>query len=130
MTAIDYLNEQGFSARLANSLLIVSPSSKLSPELRGYIKSHRLELIDALAVSNEPTKADPILAEVRIALPLIVNEQQRIVVTAATASPEWIAARNQWHNHLAACKACYAPKSRYCLTGAELRQRYNSTAME
>jgi hypothetical protein len=58
------------------------------------------------------------------------GEPQHLILTAATASPEWAAARNQWHNHLAACKACYAPKSRYCLTGAELRQRYNSTAME
>jgi hypothetical protein len=58
------------------------------------------------------------------------GEPQHLILTAATASPEWIAARNQWHNHLAACQACYAPKSRYCLTGAELRQRYNSTAME
>jgi hypothetical protein len=58
------------------------------------------------------------------------GEPQHLILTAATASPEWIAARNQWHNHLAPCQACYAPKSRYCLTGAELRQRYNSTAME
>jgi hypothetical protein len=58
------------------------------------------------------------------------GEPQHLILTAATASPEWIAARNQWHNHLTACKACYAPKSRYCVTGAELRQRYNSTAME
>ncbi|WP_347505477.1 hypothetical protein [Pseudomonas anguilliseptica] len=58
------------------------------------------------------------------------GEPQHPIHTAATASPEWIAARDQYVNHLTACKACYAPKSRYCAAGAELRQRYNSTAME
>ncbi len=58
------------------------------------------------------------------------GEPQHPVHTAATASPEWLLVRNQYVNHLTACKACYAPKHRYCVTGAELRQRYNSTAME
>lgn len=58
------------------------------------------------------------------------NEPQHPIHTAATASPEWIAARDQYVNHLTACKACYAPKSRYCVTGTDLRQRYDATALE
>ncbi|MDP3845939.1 MAG: hypothetical protein Q8R10_05880 [Pseudomonas sp.] len=58
------------------------------------------------------------------------GEPQHPIHTAATAPPEWIAARDQFNGHLSACKACYAPKHRYCVTGADLRQRYNSTAME
>jgi hypothetical protein len=58
------------------------------------------------------------------------SEPQHLVHTAATASPEWIAARDQYVSHLTACKACYAPKNRYCVTGSELRQRYDAAAME
>jgi hypothetical protein len=58
------------------------------------------------------------------------SEPQHPIHTAATATPEWIAARDQWHSHLMACRACYAPTGRYCVTGSDLRQRYNSTAME
>jgi len=50
--------------------------------------------------------------------------------SAATASPEWRETRDQYHRHLFTCRTCYAPAGRYCVTGAELRQRYNQTPME
>ena len=50
--------------------------------------------------------------------------------TAATASPEWVAARDQHINHLMTCRDCHAPIGRYCATGAELRQRYNALTEE
>lgn len=55
------------------------------------------------------------------------GEPQHLIHTAATASPEWIAARDQYHCHLFACPTCYAPTDRYCETGAELRGQYNAT---
>lgn len=50
--------------------------------------------------------------------------QQRIVHTAATASPEWIAARDRYISHLMTCRDCHAPTGRYCAAGADLRGNY------
>lgn len=47
------------------------------------------------------------------------------IFTAATASPEWRNARDQYLNHLMVCRACHAPTSRYCPAGTELRAAYN-----
>ena len=58
------------------------------------------------------------------------GEPKHIYHSADTASPEWREARDQYHRHLFACRACYAPAGRYCVTGAELRKRYNQTPME
>lgn len=58
------------------------------------------------------------------------GESQHIYRSAATAAAEWREARDQYHRHLFACRACYAPAGRYCVTGAELRQRYDQTPME
>lgn len=57
------------------------------------------------------------------------GELKHIYHSAATASPEWRETRDQYHRHLFACRACYAPAGRYCVTGAELRQRYNQMPM-
>lgn len=37
----------------------------------------------------------------------------------------WKPAHDELINHLMACKACYAPRARYCTEGAALRQAYN-----
>ncbi|WP_231669748.1 hypothetical protein [Pseudomonas lini] len=58
------------------------------------------------------------------------GEPKHIYHCAATASPEWREARDQYHCHLFACRACFAPADRYCVTGVELRQQYNQTPME
>ena len=50
--------------------------------------------------------------------------------SGATVSPEWREARDQYHRHLFACRVCYAPAGRYCVTAAELHERYNQTPME
>lgn len=36
----------------------------------------------------------------------------------------WKPAHDALINHLMACRACYAPRDRYCTTGAELRRAY------
>ena len=58
------------------------------------------------------------------------GEPQHLIHTAATATLEWIAARDQYVSHLMACCACYAPNGRYCAAGLELRQRYEQTPWE
>ncbi|MNG22308.1 hypothetical protein D3C84_1067780 [compost metagenome] len=58
------------------------------------------------------------------------TEQKQVYLTVVMATPEWVAARDQYINHLMACRACYAPTNRYCATGAKLRQGYDQTPME
>ena len=49
---------------------------------------------------------------------------------AANATPEWRHARDQYLNHVMACRSCYAPTARHCLSGADLRATYDRTPME
>lgn len=49
---------------------------------------------------------------------------------AATASPEWRQARDQYLGHIMVCRSCYAPTARYCLAGIALRASYDGTPME
>ena len=58
------------------------------------------------------------------------GEPQHLIHTAATATLEWIAVRDQYVSHLMACCACYAPSGRYCAAGVELRQQYEQTPWE
>jgi len=50
--AIDYLRQNGLSARANGKRIIVSPASKMSTEVRQYVQSHRLELLAELAANN------------------------------------------------------------------------------
>lgn len=52
MGAIDYLRDHGFCAKVKGNRLIVSPSSKLTPDIRQYIKLHRLELLAEVAAND------------------------------------------------------------------------------
>lgn len=52
MAAVDFLHARGFAARLSGKRIRVSPASRLTEDVRRYIKSHRLELIAELA-SND-----------------------------------------------------------------------------
>lgn len=50
--------------------------------------------------------------------------------SAATATPEWRQARDQYLNHIMVCRSCYAPTGRHCWAGVDLRAAYDSTPME
>lgn len=73
--------------------------------------------------------AAPTPAPAAESAPEATSESQHIIRTAATASPEWLKARDQYIGHLMACRACYAPLGRLCVAGAELRAIYDSTPM-
>lgn len=49
---------------------------------------------------------------------------------AATATPEWRNARDQYLNHIMVCRSCYAPAGRHCTAGAYLSAGYENTPME
>lgn len=79
-------------------------------DLLATIKAHRPAIIAALCAANDPH-----------------DQPQHFVQTAATATPEWLAARNAFYNHLMACRACYAATGNYCPAGADLRAIYKAT---
>ena len=49
---------------------------------------------------------------------------------AANTTPEWRHARDQYLNHVMACRSCYAPTARHCPAGADLHATYDLTPME
>ncbi|MGU2437571.1 hypothetical protein ACTVZD_27595 [Pseudomonas aeruginosa] len=46
--AIDFLRERGLTAKAQGKRIIVSPASKLTDDVRKYVKAHRLELLAEL----------------------------------------------------------------------------------
>ncbi|WP_019410438.1 hypothetical protein [Pseudomonas psychrophila] len=50
--------------------------------------------------------------------------------SAASATPEWRNARDQYLNHIMVCRSCYAPTGRHCTVGSQLRASYDSKTME
>lgn len=50
--AIDFLHDHGLSAKVNGKRLVVSPASRLTPDVRLYIKAHRLELLAELAAND------------------------------------------------------------------------------
>lgn len=50
--AIDFLHDHGLSAKVNGKRLVVSPASRLTPDVRQYIKAHRLELLAELAAND------------------------------------------------------------------------------
>lgn len=52
MAAIDYLLDRGFTAKKSGMRVRVSPASKLTDDVRQYVKSHRLELLADLAAND------------------------------------------------------------------------------
>lgn len=50
--AIDFLSQRGLMARAKGQRIVVSPASKLTPDVRQYINTHRLELLAELAAND------------------------------------------------------------------------------
>jgi len=50
--AIDYLRQRGLIAKANGKRIIVSPASKMTADVRQYVKAHRLELLAELAAND------------------------------------------------------------------------------
>lgn len=50
--AIDFLYERGLTAQAKGKRIVVSPASKLTNDVRLYVKAHRLELLAELAAND------------------------------------------------------------------------------
>lgn len=108
---------EGVTLVLVGNRLTWEADHQPPADLLSTVKEYRQEVIIALS-----TVGDPPIEQ--------TNESTRLVLTAATASPEWVAIRDRFHNHIWGCRTCYAPAGRYCGTGAELHQEYDLTPME
>ncbi|MFC0891372.1 hypothetical protein, partial [Pseudomonas aeruginosa] len=54
--AIDFLRERGLTAKAQGKRIIVSPASKLTDDVRKYVKAHRLELLAELGSMDGKTR--------------------------------------------------------------------------
>ena len=50
--AIDYLREHGLTAQMKGQRVVISPASRLTNDIRQYVKAHRLELLAELAAND------------------------------------------------------------------------------
>jgi hypothetical protein len=70
----------------------------------------------------------------RLVLANLVERTPRLITSshasAATSTPEWRQARDQYLNHIMVCRSCYTPTGRHCPAGAHLRASYDNTPME
>ena len=83
-----------------------------------------------LAGADKPTKANHTTERPRLVLVERPAQLPASTYTnAAAATPVWRQARDQYINHVMACRGCYAPTRRHCTTGAALRATYDATPM-
>lgn len=62
-TALTTLREAGFSVAITPAgKLAITPASKLTPEMRGFVTTHRDDLVQLLgrAASNDPSSSQPV----------------------------------------------------------------------
>lgn len=88
MAAIDYLIAHGFSARISGKRLIVSPASRLTEDVRRYIKTHRMELLAELA-ANDGQERRSNWQITRGGKPLCVMIGEPITHSEALAAARW-----------------------------------------
>ncbi len=104
MTALAYLHENGLEAEpLRGDQVAVWPEQSITPAMELWIIEHKAQLVTELCRSGQSAKP--------------CREQERA----------WRSAHDSFINHIMACSACYAPRDRYCTTGADLRRVYLQT---
>jgi hypothetical protein len=54
--AIDYLYQYGLSAKANGESIIVSPASRLTDDVRQYVRTHRQGLLTELASNDRPER--------------------------------------------------------------------------
>ncbi|SEJ34046.1 hypothetical protein SAMN05216201_107106 [Pseudomonas linyingensis] len=143
MAALDYLRRVGLSVEAVGDKLRVTPANLVTDAIGQFVRDHKAEILVELAGTDASQVADTIRSSPawidrpqRIEQPVEIRVEeeegkpQRIIHTAATASPAWLEADAAYTNHLMTCRACHAATGRYCASGADLRQRYIATQME
>lgn len=88
MAAVDYLKEKGFTATKSGMRIRVTPASKLTPDVRHYVKLHRLELLAELA-ANDGIERRCYWQVMRDERPLCTMVGEPITRTEAMAIVQW-----------------------------------------
>jgi hypothetical protein len=83
---------------------------------------------DSLKVASRPQPRPRLVVADRVERPAQFVTGPH--ANAATGTTEWRQARDQYLNHIMACRSCYAPTGRHCSAGADLRAAYDSAPME
>jgi hypothetical protein len=106
----DALHDAGLSVSLrSGGALVVSPGSRLTPDLRELVKANKAALVDWLEAANDPASQEP------------------------TADPEaWRELAKAYHRHHFSCRFCiaagrgagYGPR---CDAGAALWRAYQDS---
>lgn len=104
MAGLDYLHQAGPAVEVVGDKLRLIPADRITDAIRQYVINHRTELM---------TEA---FNECKSASAAASDQPQRFICTVVTASSEWAAACEQFHNHLWGCHVCHAPTGRYCPT--------------
>ncbi len=113
MAALDYLRRAGLVVEANGDRLRLRPADRITDAVRQFVRDHRAELLAELNAANDSNH-----------LELPASESPHYILTAATASSEWIAVRDRYIGHLMTCRGCHAPLGRYCATGAYLCAQY------
>lgn len=56
MAAIDYLRDHGLDAYIRDDRVMVTPASRLTDDLRGWIRAHKRDLVAELAANDCPAR--------------------------------------------------------------------------
>lgn len=91
-TSIDYLHKHGLLAKVSGNRLVVSPASKLTPDIRKFIKAHRLELIAEVAANDGLARS----GHWKVVLP--GRRPFTMIGAPITRAEALTAARNIWPN--------------------------------
>lgn len=51
-TSVNFLHQYGLTARANGEHIVVSPASRLTDDVRQYVRAHRLELLAELAAND------------------------------------------------------------------------------
>lgn len=86
--ATDYLRANGLTAKVTGKRLVISPASKLTPDVRKYIKAHRLELLAELA-ANDGQERRSNWRITRNGKPLCIMISDPITHTEAVSAAQW-----------------------------------------
>lgn len=93
-----------------------------------------LDHMSPVFIGTEPEKSGKPMSRTHLALANKVERPPQFNTgphaNAATATPEWRQARDQYLSHIMVCRSCYAPTGRHCSAGADLRASYETTPME
>ena len=126
----DALHDAGLSVSLAPSGgLVVSPGSRLTPDLRELVKGNKAALVDWLHAANDPDANSRLVGLSRLVWP-VAEKLAEESLEPPTNPNAWRELATAYHHHHFACPVCIAAGrgagyGLRCGTGAALWTSYS-----